>query len=205
MTATTEETLLKIKEKLREFLKERGLEFSEEKTKIVDINDGFDFLGWNFRKYKGKLLIKPSEKSKEGISEKIKEVIKQMRSSKQSELIERLNPIITGWCNYHRGVCSKKIFQDIDSIIFESLWKWAKGRHQTKSREWLKERYWRREGERDWIFSDGKKKLKFASDTKIIRHTLVRLEANPYLPKYREYYEKRQMNKIIKAVKARIG
>jgi len=204
VTATTEETLIEIKEKLRRFLKERGLEFSEEKTKIVDINNGFDFLGWNFRKYKGKLLIKPSEESIKGISEKVKEVIKQMRCSKQSELIERLNPIITGWCNYHRGVCSKKTFQNLDRIIFESLWKWAKRRHQTKSRKWIKERYWTREEQRDWIFRDEKKKLKFASAMKIIRHTLVRLKANPYLPEYREYYENRQMDKIVKAVKARI-
>lgn len=205
VTATTEETLLEIKERIRVFLKERGLEFSEEKTQIVDINDGFDLLGWNFRKYKNKLLIKPSEKSIANIVEKLKRIIKEMRNSKQSELIDRLNPIITGWCNYHRVVCSKKTFQDIDSIIFESLWKWAKGRHQTKSREWIKEKYWIREGQRDWIFSDKKKKLKFAADTKIIRHTLVKLEANPYLPKYREYYEKRQREKIVKAVKARIG
>jgi len=205
VTATTEETLIEIKEKLREFLKERGLKYSEEKTKIVDIKDGFDFLGWNFRKYKGKLLIKPSKKSLKGISEKIKEVIKRMRSSKQGELIKRLNPIITGWCNYHKAVCSKKTYQDLDSMIFKSLWKWAKRRHQTKSRKWIKKRYWKREEQRDWIFRDKERKLKFASDTKIIRHALVKLEANPYLPKYREYYEKRERDKIIKAVKAKIG
>ena len=205
VTETSEETLLEIKEILRDFLRERGLKFSEEKTKIVDINDGFDLLGWNFRKYGEKLLIQPSDKSLKGIVEKIKAIVKQMRSTKQEVLIKRLNPIITGWCNYHKAVCSKKTYQDLDSIIFEILWKWAKRRHQNKSRKWIKKRYWKREGQRDWIFRDKETKLKFASDTKIIRHTLVKLEANPYLPKYREYYEKRDKDKTIKAIKAKIG
>ena len=48
---------------LVEFLAERGLELSDEKTVITHIDDGFDFLGYNIRKYKGVLLIKPSKKS----------------------------------------------------------------------------------------------------------------------------------------------
>ena len=48
-----------IKPLIREFLAERGLELSEEKSKITHINDGFDFLGFNIRKYHGKCLIKP--------------------------------------------------------------------------------------------------------------------------------------------------
>jgi len=49
---------------VEEFLAERGLSLSAEKTRVVHIDDGFDFLGWNFRKYNGKLLIKPSGKKR---------------------------------------------------------------------------------------------------------------------------------------------
>lgn len=205
ITATKEETLKEIKTEIENFLKERGLELSEEKTRIVDITEGFDFLGWNFRKYEGKLLIEPSKKSQKDIAAKIRKVIKQMKSSTTEELIRRLNPIITGWCNYHRSICAKKSYQTLDSKIFESLKKWAYSRHQGKSRKWIKEKYWKQEGKRNWIFYSGDKKLKRASDTRIIRHTLIKLDANPYLPEDREYYDKREMENLVKYVKAKIG
>ena len=53
----------KVKPLVENFLKERGLELSPEKTRVTHINEGFNFLGWNFRKYDSKLLIKPSKKS----------------------------------------------------------------------------------------------------------------------------------------------
>jgi RNA-directed DNA polymerase len=45
------------------FLNERGLRLSPDKTRVTHINDGFDFLGQNLRKYGGKLLVKPSQKN----------------------------------------------------------------------------------------------------------------------------------------------
>jgi RNA-directed DNA polymerase len=52
-----------IKPRIESFLAKRGLTLSPEKTKVVDIEEGFDFLGQNVRKYKGKLLITPAKKS----------------------------------------------------------------------------------------------------------------------------------------------
>lgn len=194
ITATDKETLIEIKEMLINFLAERGLKLSEEKTLITHINEGFDFLGWNFRKYKsGKLIIQPSKKSIKSICEKIRETIYKSIALKSEELIKILNPIITGWCNYHRGMCSKEAFKKIDKTIFESLWKWARKRHKSKSMEWLKAKYWYREKQRDWIFGTTDLRLKFASDTKIIRHRLIKFEANPYLPEYETYYIDREL------------
>jgi len=62
ITGTSKEALTnEIKPQLIHFLQERGLTLSEEKTHITHINDGFNFLGFNVRKYNGKLLIKPSK------------------------------------------------------------------------------------------------------------------------------------------------
>jgi len=97
VTAESEETAVQCKQVIIEFLKERGLEFSEEKTKVVHINDGFDFLGWNFRKFKGKLLIRPSKKAIAAITHKLSEVIKSAKAWKQEDLIKKLNSIIRGW------------------------------------------------------------------------------------------------------------
>ena len=84
------------------FLKERGLELSEEKTLITHINDGFDFLGVNIRMYKNKLLTKPSDKNFKAIIDKIRKIIKTNPSMKQAYLINKLNPIIRGWVNYQK-------------------------------------------------------------------------------------------------------
>ncbi|MCB2780031.1 group II intron reverse transcriptase/maturase, partial [Listeria monocytogenes] len=74
------------------------------KTRIVHIDEGFDFLGWSFRKYDGTLLIKPSKKNTKAFYGKIKEVIDTHKTSKQEDLIRLLNPILRGWALYHQPV-----------------------------------------------------------------------------------------------------
>ncbi len=189
VTADSEETAKEISELIRLFLKERGLELSENKTLITHIDDGFDFLGWNFRKYNGKLLIKPSKKSIDKITQKISETIKDGKAWKQEELIYDLNPIITGWSNYHQSVVSKYIFSKLDDTVWNMLQKWAKRRHPTKSKIWVVNKYWHSEGSRKRVFSTEKNMLKFFSDTKIVRHIGLKLNKNPYLDK--EYFDLR--------------
>jgi len=192
VTASTKETAEEVRTLVSRFLSERGLELSEEKTAITHITTGFDFLGWNFRKYKGKLLVKASQKSIKNIIEKIRNTIRQNLMVKQSDLIGMLNPIIRGWCNYHNHVVSNETFKNLDNEIIKLLLHWAKRRHSNKTRYWIKDRYWRRVKNRDWIFSTDKEYLIFASDTKIRRHNLVRLTANPYLPEDRKYLRNRK-------------
>jgi len=186
VTAKTEEIAKEVKELIKDFLKDRGLELSDEKTLITHIDIGFDFLGWNFRKYNGKLIVKPSNKSIEKVTEKISDIIKRGKAWKQEDLINVLNPVITGWGNYHQPVVSGKIFQKLDSRIWNMLWHWAKRRHPEKSNKWTADRYWHSEGNRNWVFSEGDKKLKLLSDIKIVRHMRLKLDMNPYLDK--EYF-----------------
>jgi RNA-directed DNA polymerase len=205
ITAIDRETLIEIKEMLINFLDERGLKLSEEKTLITHVKEGFDFLGWHFRKYNsGKLIIEPSKKSIKSICDKIRETIYKSIAMKSEELIKILNPIITGWCNYHKGMCSKESFKKIDKTVFESLWKWARKRHNNKSKEWIKEKYWYREKQRDWIFGTPELRLKFASDVKIIRHRLIKFEANPYLPEWKDYYTDRELKQKYDKLKAEL-
>jgi len=160
VTANSEEIAMELAELIKEFLKERGLELSEEKTHITHIDDGFDFLGWNFRKYTEKLLIKPSRKSNRNIIRKIGDVIKRAKAWKQEELISVLNPIITGWSNYHRSAVSKETFSKLDHIVWNMLWGWAKRRHPDKRNTWVANKYWHSGGTRNWVFSTGKNRLK---------------------------------------------
>jgi RNA-directed DNA polymerase len=92
VTVESREVAEQVKIAIEGFLAERGLSLSEEKTKIVHIDDGFDFLSWNFRKYEGKLLIKPSKKAVATIIRSISDIIQKAKNASQEELIEKLNP-----------------------------------------------------------------------------------------------------------------
>ena len=195
--ATKELQENEVKSLVREFLKERGLELSETKTKISYINDGFDFLGFSVRKYSGKLLIKPAKEKINGFMEKIRQVIKSNKSAKTSSLIEQLNPIIRGWGYFYRHVVKYKIFSKLDHRIWEATWRWAKRRHPNKGRRWIKRKYYQREGNRNWIFRE-------KNDIKILfvlaklthkMHILIRSEANPYDPDWKEYFDSRALRK----------
>ena len=100
---------------IERFMQERGLSLSPEKTKVTHISEGFDFLGQNVRKYRGKLLIKPSKKNVQAFLRKIRSIIDENRTAKQQNLIGLLNPVIKGWADYHRHVVSKRIFAHVDS------------------------------------------------------------------------------------------
>jgi RNA-directed DNA polymerase len=63
ITSNSKEAAEELKSVTSQFLHSRGLTLSEEKTLITHIDDGFDFLGWTFRKFKSKLIIKPSKES----------------------------------------------------------------------------------------------------------------------------------------------
>ncbi|GAB6068885.1 hypothetical protein JCM13664_22060 [Methylothermus subterraneus] len=188
VTGASPETLEKAKALIEEFLKERGLALSPEKTRIVHIEEGFDFLGWSIRKYDGKLLIKPAKKNVQAFLRKIREEIKQLRQAKQEDVIYKLNPIIRGWAEYHKNQVARETFVKVDHVICKRLWQWARRRHPNKGARWIKERYFVHRGPRDWVFGTkvkddkGNEKwvsLRKAADTPIKRHVKIRGEANP--------------------------
>ena len=197
---------------VQEFLTERGLQLSEEKTVITHIDDGFDFLGKNIRKYKGKLLIKPSKTAIKSFLGKVRDIIKDNKSAKQEILIHKLNPVIQGWVNNQRFVVSSEVFSRVDYGIYQCLWQWAKRRHKKKGRKWIAKRYWHHIGDRKWTFSALTKntdedsyytKLEYATDTKIIRFKKIVAEANPFDENWTEYFEEREGEKMLHNTKGR--
>lgn len=191
-----------VKPAIENFLAERGLTLSAEKTRMTRIEQGFDFLSQNVRKYKSKVIIKPSKQSVTNLLGKIRNTIMKSRAVTQVELINRLNPQIRGWAYYHRHMCARKTFEKIDHEIFTSLWSWAKRRHPNKSRKWIKEKYFKIRGTRQWCFGDVKKdhnglewqELFKASDLPIRRRIKIRGEANPFDAAWYTYFTERREN-----------
>lgn len=172
VTAATKEIAEEAKEIIRTFLQTRGLELSEEKTVITHIDNGFDMLGWTFRKFRGKLIVKPSTKSVKAFVSKLHDtVLRQGKSWEQGQLIRKLNQQLRGWANYHQSVCSKDTFSRIDHILYEMLWRWAKRRHPNKNRRWIVGKYWHSQRLQNWIFSTDKEQLLNIAYFPIIRHT----------------------------------
>jgi len=189
-----------IKPRIEAFLTERGLTLSTEKTKVVDIEEGFDFLGQNVRKYKGKLLIKPAKKSVKAFLHKVRSIIKTQHYLSAGQLIAKLNPIIRGWANYHRHVVSKQTFVNIEYQIYRALWHWAKRRHRNKSKRWIYTTYFRPKHKRRSGFygqlksNDGSvhsQRLVKIDKIPIKRHVKVKADANPFAPQWEPYFERR--------------
>jgi RNA-directed DNA polymerase len=118
---------------VEQFLRERGLTLSPDKTRITHIEEGFDFLGQNLRKYDGKPLVKPSKKNTHAFLEKVRGIIGANGTVHQALLIDLLNPVIRGWANYHRQAAATATFDRVDHEIWRRLWQWAKRRHPNKS------------------------------------------------------------------------
>ena len=201
ITGSTKELLeTKVKPLVEQFLAERGLELSKEKTIITHIEDGFDFLGQNVRRYNGKVLTKPSKQNVATFLANIREVVKGNKSAKAGNLVLLLNPKIKGWAMYHRYSCAKRTFAQVDNAIFNTLWKWCVRRHPGKGKRWIAQKYFTTVpgplGGDHWVFfgeverKDGEKRqvnLFDATRVRIRRRIKIKAAVNPYSPRWAEY------------------
>jgi RNA-directed DNA polymerase len=187
------------------FLGERGLELSRRKTAVTHIDAGFDFLGQTIRKYRGKLLIKPSKQRTRSFLGLVRERIKANSAASAGELVRMLNPALRGWANYHRHVVSKETYGFVDHQIWKALWQWALRRHPKKSARWVRAKYFTVHKGRQWIFTGHvrtaageKKELRLFSvaSVPIWRHVLVKSAANPFDPAWEAYFADRQSRRV---------
>ncbi|WP_179200222.1 group II intron reverse transcriptase/maturase [Streptomyces sp. NRRL B-24085] len=173
----TEDEAWQLKEKLSVWLSPRGLSFNDEKTRVVHVDEGFDFLGCTVRKFNGKLIITPSKEAVQRLKAKLRTIVKESQGGSAQKLITRLNPLIRGWATYYQPVVSKKTFADLDNYMFTILRRWALKSHRRKSWAWVAYHYWgkRQTGRNDrWVFGTSERHLTKFSWTKIVRHTIVK-------------------------------
>jgi RNA-directed DNA polymerase len=175
----SQEQAREVKARLAEWLAPRGLVFNEDKTKIVSLNEaGFDFLGVNVRRYRGKLLIKPSKAAIGRVKKRLAAEMRALRGSNAQAVLAKVVPITRGWSAYYRCVVSKRTFTSLDDYMWKLTYKWAKYSHPNKPKSWIISRYYGRFNtarQDHWVFGDrhsGGYLPKFAW-TKIVRHCMV--------------------------------
>jgi RNA-directed DNA polymerase len=196
----TRQEVEQVKARLAGWLAPRGLVFNEDKTSITHLDDGVDFLGFNVRRYRGKLLIKPSTAAIKRIRARLSAEMKALRGANAEAVLIQLNPIIRGWTAYYRIVVSSTAFDALDDHMWKLTYKWAKFRHPHKPKRWIVKRYFGmfHPARRDrWVFGDrdtGAYLLKFAW-AKIVRHTMVKGWASPDDPALAEYWAWRRGRK----------
>ena len=189
---------------LETFLAERGLSLSPDKTVVTHVEEGFDFLGQTVRRQADNLLTKPSKKGVKRFLKNVREVIRKLASAPARELVQTLNRMIRGWAYYHRHGASSDAFRFVDHAIWQALWRWAVRRHGMKPKRWVQQKYFPTVGGRRWSFTgyiaraDGTKApvtLLRATDLPIRRYILVKGDANPFDPKWNEYYRQRRQRR----------
>lgn len=189
------------------FMAERGLTLSKEKTLITHIEMGFDFLGQNVRKYNGKMLIKPSKKNVRTFLGNIRKYLQSHKTVPAKVVIAKLNPMIRGWCNYHRWICASETFKYVDYRVWKMLWKWCRRIHKNRRKRWIKDKYFKTVGNRNWVFSaprpkgeKGDYRLLSAAKVTIDKHVKIRATANCYLPEDEQYFERLKMQRLKKSL-----
>ena len=188
---------LEIKARLADWLAPRGLSFNEDKTRVVSLEEGFDLLGFNVRRYGPKSLIKPSKAAQRRIRERLRDELRSLRGTNAQAVIKRLNPIIRGWAAYYRTQVSSEAFSELDHYLWRLTWQWATYSHQNKPKSWVVHRYFgmfNRSRQDRWVFGDrpsGAYMHRF-SWTKIRRHQIIMGTASPDDPALLEYWASRR-------------
>jgi len=186
------------------WLKDRGLSFNQEKTRIGRIDDGFDFLSFNIRRYHvhggTKVLTRPSGGALRKIRQRIAEELRALRGASPGEVIDKMNPIIRGQANYFRPGASKKAYQALDNHLWQHLYKWARRRHPKKGRRWVTARYfgpYNPARRNQWVYGDRETGayLHQYAWTKIIRHVPVTGRNSPHDPALAEYWAGRRQKR----------
>ena len=197
---------------LSEYLETRGLTLSPEKTLITHLDDGFDFLGINFRSYKTrdgvKVLIKPSKDSINSFKDKVRDLFDWVLVTRDFEsFIISLNNLIRGTALYWRMTSAREIFASMDYFIIHKIMKLLHRLYPKKSHKWIKGKHYKPSNNPNckdkYLFTDPN------SGAQIIRMSWTKIRYNNYPLRYGvspynkddwEYIEKIKFKPIVKCL-----
>lgn len=185
---------------LKSFLSERGLTLSEEKTKVCNVSDGFNFLSRTYVRKNGLMYSYPSDKAVARFIASLEETIKTSRKS-QRDLILQLNRKLKGWAGYHRYSDATDAFRRVDAAVQTALLEAAIAKHPKMALPKIQAKYWYREpnGRYRYALPDDKSiYVVRLADSILLTHNKVKTNANPFTE--REYTESRTHEREIQNV-----
>lgn len=216
VTSKSRETAEKNKQLIIEFLKERGLELNEQKTVISHIKDGFNFLGFNIKRFpfrkilnnktnqKTVLIIKPSEKGIVKLKQKLKNIFD--RSKPMEGIVRELNPILRGWAehkiiSYH----TQPEFIKLDHWIYTNMMRWARAQATKTGLKNIMKKYLHQTETRRWNWGTSKSlTLINLAEIPIITLRPLKLDRNPYLKEHSIYFNERKERTVFTKFKMAI-
>ena len=193
--AKTRADIEAVKLTIEEWLRKRGLTLHPEKTRIVHIEDGFNFLSFSFRHYRGKCLFKPQKEKVQLFLARIRRWLNHHRQARAENVIRHLNPILRGWSNHYRHAVSKQTFSYVAHEIWRMLWQWCLRRHPSKGKDWVCKKYFTWHQNYRWTFfaKMGEDTLYLFNmrDVSIVRHVKIKGIASPDDPALQDYWHER--------------
>lgn len=165
-----------LREEVTAVLAPMGLRLAPEKTRVVHVDEGFTFLGFDIRRLRKRgtskqyVYTKPSKKAIQSIKDKVK--VKTYRSTRNmdlDELIISLNQSLAGWANYFRHGVSKAVFGAVDSFAWERLMRWIRAKYHGKAGLSMKELR-RRFCDQGWRFAHNGVVFTGASSAAVTRY-----------------------------------
>ena len=220
-TATSKEVLEeKIKPAISLFLEARGLQFKMSKTQIVNIQQGFDFLGFTFLRrprdprlnkesstQENVLLVQPRKDKIAQLKVEIRRVITPNRPI--GSIVRDLNPVLRGWSEYYRiSYHSLPTFWSLGHYVWTKMWRWGRKKHPRRTASWIYETYCTNTNveandknvsprtSRKWSFGDGTGTLFDIGAVTHYRIPPMKEGLNPYIEKDRTYFETRKRGRV---------
>ncbi|WP_454432098.1 group II intron reverse transcriptase [Bacillus thuringiensis] len=190
---------------LQPYLEKRGLRLAKDKTRVTKITNGFDFLGFTFRKFYKKngtfkIIVKPSKETVKKARSTIKDVFVQLTGTNVKTLLMRVLPVIRGYANHWKRVVSKDIYSKMDHYIFQLTAKFLKRLHNSKSWKWIKKKCFRLDlkgqSKNKWLLTEDKYQIINMSWTSIVRHEKILGNNSPYDVKLKGYFKKRDIKQF---------
>ena len=200
ITVRTRESANRVLECLSGFLAERGLNLSEKKTKICNIDEGFSFLSRTYIRKNGLVYSFPSDAAVHRFISELRTTIMTNRKS-QRDLIETLNRKLKGWASYHRYSDAEKAFRQVDTAVQAALLESAIAKHPRLALPKIKARYWYQEADGRYCYAlpdDKSVRVIRLEDVLLITHNKIKTNANPFVEQ--DYAESRTHNRAIQYV-----
>lgn len=125
-----------------------GLRLSESKTRIASIGEGFDFLGFRIQRRRKRgttqryVYTYPSKKALAAILEKVRILTRREANHSLTDLLQRVNPALRGWCTYFRHGVSKRSFEYLEHFTWHRIFRWLRKRHVGRTVQFLNRRYY---------------------------------------------------------------